>query len=64
VPPAQVKALLTETESAADRTHLAAKALADAGCQDPMAPECARQYMQLRMAVDGLSRKLDAWSVY
>lgn len=64
VPPEQIKALLTETETAAGAVRLATKALSDAKCEDPMAPECIPEYIAVGMALDELSRKLDAWSVY
>lgn len=64
VPPKQIKALLTETETAAGAVRLATKALSDAKCADPMAPECIPEYIAVGMALDELSRKLDAWSVY
>jgi len=64
VPPEEIKDLLRDTETAADKASVAAEALTSASCADAMAPECAREYMAVRMAVDELSGKLDAWSVY
>lgn len=64
VPPKQIKTLLTETESAADAAHLASQAAYNTGCADPLEPSCAAEYMRLRLDVDKLSGKLDAWSVY
>lgn len=64
VPPEQIKALLTETESAADAAHLSSQTAYNTGCADPLEPACAAEYMRLRLDVDKLSGKLDAWSVY
>jgi hypothetical protein len=64
VPPDRVADLLSETESAADAAGLAADALVAADCPDPMATDCIAEYLAVSRAVNELSRKLDAWSVY
>jgi len=65
VPPAAIKSLLSQTESAADTVGTATDALRDApGCLDPLATSCLTESFAADRAIDHLSGKLDAWSAY